>query len=1023
MLEKGYQISTFKVPYSRDADIRPSPSMVLQQKNPDFWNWFDFKYVVTATVGFFVLLAPVSTHSLDRKQELLEQLKSYPSMKQALHLQDICWTILMDLVRKLPPSLNFAVGDEYYEDLLVILQRAPLKTIRWHRYRSAFSLVHRQDMIFLYDVLPEDKEIRAPLMLANSLQKDVTAVEWKPKSGSVLAVACRTGVCLWRIKYPPPKAATPFTASQPPLFESTTPTEMEFLSYAQSGQFTSLSWSPDGQMLVGASATSPMMVVWDFMSVGTPIRPPGGGGTKFVAFSPDGQYLLQICILSKMWIWETTKWTCVELVVRSPCQCAVWTPTGNRIIFALQGDSSLYAVSVEKGPPLTTRLIIPERTANFKFGRHGRLTPSKKEVIVGGPIEGLAMDPSGSRLAISFVESELVLLARMEFASGIPDYFPLGFIRGPYWDAADTAIPASPYQPNIKGASISRDLVPGPHALLSFASYQGVVVLSLAWEDGTVQLVDSSAGSLQLSNIPAVLPARLELISFVMLSHIVDENRFDFPVEIIEAILEKATKEDGSKDWKCLYSCALVSKTWNECTLRLLYETIPPRHDSLWCSYLPLDLILANRNAFGQDALKHVKRLEYQGDAHVLTHFGPIRHLTVLQLTLDQDQLKELFERCNILFVKVSLRAADTLAQARNLSHLYYHSPDDDEEDIDEALIARFMANNPNVKIKLDVDVSFRPSGPLLKTIRCLKIHTFECELPVQCALDALRASSSQTLEVFRCKASSFRKSSLSRKHVYEARDWDFMAFPNLKKVTMNFDAGLVNYHHIFFGSLASEDIAAKLEYLDVYLGDPKVLRKASYVVDKLIERHARSLKTLKMTDIPESIYTYNFGHLERLKVPSNTLEIMMLLRGHGRHLTNLDIGEWRNHEDIELLTVDAIVQSCPKLVDISIPYGKTGISETDVELMATELQSLRYLTLHMPYTEPVELLKQSMELIATRRSKEGFRVCLNLSGWRMDDRTRVHIYRLSKRTVFVSSRKTPCPHNAARALQAMNRI
>ncbi|TPX44479.1 hypothetical protein SeMB42_g02535 [Synchytrium endobioticum] len=403
--------------------LQSSPS--LHEFTPDvLWKWMDVK-----------------------QEQILCELKRYPQVQQALHFKDLVWTIVMHIVKtRLPHSLNFTIGNDYYEGLLLGFRQGPIKLVEWHGYRSSFSVVHRQDIVFCYDVFAEDNETRIPLALVHELQKDVTAIDWKPKSGSVLAVAAQDGVCLWRIKYPSSKTAPTLPI---PLLEPTLTTEMDYLSYPGFNKLTSLSWSTDGQLLVASSATTLTMVVWDYMNIGTLISPTGflSCGTRQVMFSPCGRYLLQLCILSKMWIWETREWTYTEISVRSPCRSAVWTRDGSRIIFALEDDTALYAVSVDEGPAVAARVIVPERPEDIRFAEHKRVTASGRGVSVGGPIKSLALDPlTGTRLAISFEESPFVLLCRLAL-SPTPEYHPIGFIRGPYWNPGITEIPSSPYNP------------------------------------------------------------------------------------------------------------------------------------------------------------------------------------------------------------------------------------------------------------------------------------------------------------------------------------------------------------------------------------------------------------------------------------------------------------------------------------------------------------------------------------------------------------------------------------------------
>ena len=78
--------------------------------------------------------------------------------------------------------------------------------------------------------------------------------------------------------------------------------------------------------------------------------------------------------------------------------------------------------------------------------------------------------------------------------SGFPHSSPScsGLLRGPYWNKAITEIPSSPYQPGVNPPEVEVDFVPGPFCVsMRFCkaspSADKSAVLSLVWEDGTVQ--------------------------------------------------------------------------------------------------------------------------------------------------------------------------------------------------------------------------------------------------------------------------------------------------------------------------------------------------------------------------------------------------------------------------------------------------------------------------------------------------------------------------------------------------------
>jgi WD40 repeat protein len=73
---------------------------------------------------------------------------------------------------------------------------SPIRAFGWHNYHQVFAIGLQNDTVYIYDLSIENW---VPIALKHEFQHHISAIEWSPQSGTVLAVACRYGICLWKL--------------------------------------------------------------------------------------------------------------------------------------------------------------------------------------------------------------------------------------------------------------------------------------------------------------------------------------------------------------------------------------------------------------------------------------------------------------------------------------------------------------------------------------------------------------------------------------------------------------------------------------------------------------------------------------------------------------------------------------------------------------------------------------------------------------------------------------------------------
>ncbi|XP_072305272.1 aladin [Eucyclogobius newberryi] len=298
-----------------------------------------------------------------------------------------------------------------------------VRAFAWHPHADKFAVALLDDSIKIYN----PKSANTPT-LKHRLQRSVAAVQWKPLCASALAVACHSCILVWHVD---------------PCSLSTRPSSgcAQVLSHPGHSPVTSIAWSPSGSLLVSASPMDTAMLVWDVAAEScVPLQRVGGGGVTFLCWSPDGSHVLASTPAALFRVWETRMWTCERWpCVKGRCQSGCWSPDGSRLLFTVQGESVIYALTFTATPGLSSNCPISgpqEATVVADLSETTFDTQDGDTYNVGGEIQCLAWDPKGERLAVLLqgdpqtAERPAMIAVFKTRTSPIFELLPCGFVQG-----------------------------------------------------------------------------------------------------------------------------------------------------------------------------------------------------------------------------------------------------------------------------------------------------------------------------------------------------------------------------------------------------------------------------------------------------------------------------------------------------------------------------------------------------------------------------------------------------------------
>ncbi|KAM3871910.1 aladin [Diretmus argenteus] len=296
-----------------------------------------------------------------------------------------------------------------------------VRAFAWHPHTDKCAVALLDDSIKIYN----PKSATAPT-LKHRLQRSVAAVQWKPLCASALAVACQNCLLVWHVD---------------PCSLSTRPSSgcAQVLSHPGHSPVTSIAWSPSGSLLVSASPMDTAIMVWDVAAEScVPLQRVGGGGVTFLSWSPDGSHVLAATPSTLFRVWETRMWTCERWpCLKGRCQSGCWSPDGSRLLFTVQGETVIYALTFTDTPGAPSGTSKgPKAAAVVADLSETTFTTPDGDITIGGEAQSLAWDPRGERLAVLLkgdsqaADRPAVIAMFKTRTSPIFELLPCGFIQG-----------------------------------------------------------------------------------------------------------------------------------------------------------------------------------------------------------------------------------------------------------------------------------------------------------------------------------------------------------------------------------------------------------------------------------------------------------------------------------------------------------------------------------------------------------------------------------------------------------------
>ncbi|RLN52797.1 hypothetical protein BBJ29_000767 [Phytophthora kernoviae] len=226
--------------------------------------------------------------------------------------------------------------EEISEDSQEAATGESIVDISWHPKKNLLAVAQLDGVVALYHVATASWDVR---VLEHPTQMDVTSIEWGRFTGDVLAVACRTGVFLWKV---------PAKDGEPVL--------QDVLKHPANAPFHQVCWNADGSLLAAFAKGSRSIVVFDVIflrktELQSLYKP------SSLHWSPTGEYLFVITEGGVSLMWETLTWKRETWEVASG-GCG-WSSDGRYLLVALRNNALLYPYMFQGCPPsIEVRLAI-----------------------------------------------------------------------------------------------------------------------------------------------------------------------------------------------------------------------------------------------------------------------------------------------------------------------------------------------------------------------------------------------------------------------------------------------------------------------------------------------------------------------------------------------------------------------------------------------------------------------------------------------------------------------------------------
>jgi aladin len=281
---------------------------------------------------------------------------------------------------------------------------APTRCLAWHPHTAKLAIAFSDDTV---RVASTDTAATQPLLKYAGM-KGVNCLAWHPCGSSQLAVGCQAGVLVWTVD-----AAS--VVSRP---SSSCVTKL----VGHRGPVTGLSWAPDGRLLASCSPADTRLLIWSpARQAVEQLQRVGGGGVSLVSWAPNWLRLFSATPGRTFRVWDTADWDCQRWTVggkNGRVASAAWAPDGLQLLFATTDEPVLYSVSFQSG----AEAAIPVMDLAAVSLANGD--------TAGGLVQDIQWDPTGQRVAISFRDTDFLLLLRARPGSLPGRLSPVGWVTG-----------------------------------------------------------------------------------------------------------------------------------------------------------------------------------------------------------------------------------------------------------------------------------------------------------------------------------------------------------------------------------------------------------------------------------------------------------------------------------------------------------------------------------------------------------------------------------------------------------------
>ncbi|XP_058796068.1 aladin [Phymastichus coffea] len=487
--------------FINNAALYSAPNDIEKESQPHFNHLRDFPAICITpdmlatrethrTIGARDLFLPVQDSafkkivSIWREKGVLEAIRTAAGENPSEITLPVHWlaariTQILDVIERgsfwssvLPPTGSGSIVDVVFtRDWLIALVRC----IAWHPHCIRIAVATRDDRIRIFST-----GNIGTATLRHSGQKSVCCMSWRPHAGRELAAACQNGVLIWTVEL---GAA------------SNSLSHAFMLKYRNHAPVTSVSWGPQGDILVSCSLTDMNMIIWDVAKEsGVPLKRVGGGGLCFTRWSSCGSRLLATTCRKVFRVWNTG--------VGTPWTTERWTVPSGRVAAACFGPNLTLLFTSTEDPAMVFSLPLQEQIFDVK--KSGTLNDTKVaaplidlsrvtfssdegdlDYTVGGRVVSMDWDSVGKYLAIMFQDSPMVAIFKTKVGSisRITEVKPLCLVKG----------------------------FPGevPSCIQFYPNYQrnnDVSILTIAWNSGSVRhfpIVDEVNGEMQTDTCKA----------------------------------------------------------------------------------------------------------------------------------------------------------------------------------------------------------------------------------------------------------------------------------------------------------------------------------------------------------------------------------------------------------------------------------------------------------------------------------------------------------------------------------------